>query len=773
MKFKITGIFIGVFLMSFKMYSQSVSVDQYNVSWTEKSKIASDAMPLGNGRTGALVSVLENGHVWISVRHIDAWSEAHRLLKLGDIEIEVSPNPFENTFKQELVLSDAAIYLEGDDGFTSKIWIDKNNEVIHIENHSDSKFKLNVKLHNWRDEAKLINETNLKGIPDGITESADIVVQNNEKAITWYHRNNSTKAFDWTIKSLEIPKPENLDNVLENRTFGGMIVGDKMSNTSDTTMTSKARKCNHLKIHTLNKRTETANKWLTKIQDFSSNKERLKSNWKSHVNWWENFWKSSYIHLSGFEEAKQTSAGYAYTMYLNAMAGEGEFPIIWNGSMFAPDLNEVLQRNHTGIKHFSDKDHRSWGNLMLHQNVRLPFYSMNAAGQFKYTNSFINLYMRGFELMKEHSNTVFSHEGTVIRESTTLWGVVAPGVYGVNREGLEPGQQQSKWHRTHWNAGLEVAWYLSEHYDYTLDETFAKEKFIPFASEIVKFFDLHWPHKDGKLYFSDVHVLESFRKADNPMPFVAGLQSVLNRLLNLPEHLTTASDRVYWKGLLSRVPEIPTRDRNGTKILANAEVIKSKKANVEVAELYAVFPYQIYGVGLPDLKMAQDTYKNRTTLVDDVGGKNPKWAPGYIRGGWHPESIMAAMVALTDSVQKEVVWALHRPVPEQRYPGFFMSTHDGTPDVQHSSVAATALQRMILQDVEGKIVLLPAFPSHWNCEFKLYAKENTIVEGEVVNGKIQTLKIIPEERKKDVYVGSELKTLDPKIWEDNQKTNYN
>ncbi|WP_405296854.1 DUF5703 domain-containing protein [Algibacter sp. Ld11] len=764
MKFKITSILICLCLVSIKLYSQSISVDEYNVSWTEKSKIASDAMPLGNGTTGALVSVLEDGHIWISVRHIDAWSEAHRLLKLGDVEVEVTPNPFNTTFKQELILSDGVIYLEGKDGFKSKIWIDKNNSVIHVENDSDLKFKLNIKLHNWRDEAQVINETNLKGIPGGVTESADVIIPNNTNAITWYHRNNTTKAFDWTIKALEIPKPENLDNVLENRTFGAMIVGDKMSNISDTTMTSKPRKCNHLKIYTLNKRTKTVDNWLDEIKASSSKKENIKTNWKAHASWWNTFWKSSYIHLTGFKEAKQTSAGYAYTMYLNAMAGEGEFPIIWNGSMFAPDLNEVLQRNHTGIKHFKDKDHRSWGNLMLHQNVRLPFYSMNAAGQFKYANSFINLYIRGFDLMKEHSNTVFGHEGTVIRESTTLWGVIAPGVYGVDREGLEPGQQQSRWHRTHWNAGLEVAWYLSERFDYTQNETFAKEEFIPFASEIVKFFDLHWPHKDGKLYFPDVHVLESFRDADNPMPFIAGLHSVLNSLLKLPNHLTTETDRTYWKALLTRVPEVPTRDRNGTKILANAEVIKSKKANVEVAELYSVFPYHLYGVGLPDLKMAQDTYKNRTTLVNDVGGENPKWAPGYIRGGWHPEAIMAAMVGLTDSVQKEVVWALHRPVPEQRYPGFFMSTHDGTPDVQHSSVAATALQRMILQNVENKIVLLPAFPSNWNCEFKLYAKQNTIVEGKVVNGEIKKLKITPFNRKKDVFIGQKLKTPKPEIW---------
>ena len=63
MKFKLIGILIGLCLVSTKIYSQSISVDEYNVSWTEKSEIISDAMPLGNGTTGALVSVLENDKI--------------------------------------------------------------------------------------------------------------------------------------------------------------------------------------------------------------------------------------------------------------------------------------------------------------------------------------------------------------------------------------------------------------------------------------------------------------------------------------------------------------------------------------------------------------------------------------------------------------------------------------------------------------------------------------------------------------------------------------
>ena len=185
--------------------SQNNIIDNYNVSWTKTSKIASDAMPLGNGTTGALISVLENGHIWVSVRHVDAWSEAHRLLKLGDIEISVSPNPFQNHFKQELILKQGALFLEGDAGFNAKIWIDANNSVIHMENNSKEKFKIDVKLHTWRNLDRNITETNFNGVKGGIKESADVLVENDKNALIWYHENSHTKAFEIAIDALEIP----------------------------------------------------------------------------------------------------------------------------------------------------------------------------------------------------------------------------------------------------------------------------------------------------------------------------------------------------------------------------------------------------------------------------------------------------------------------------------------------------------------------------------------------------------------------------------------
>ena len=60
------------------------------------------------------------------------------------------------------------------------------------------------------------------------------------------------------------------------------------------------------------------------------------------------------------------------------------------------------------------------------------------------------------------------------------------------------------------------------------------------------------------------------------------------------------------------------------------------------------------------------------------------------------------------------------------------------------------LQEMLLQADGRKIFLFPAWPKDQDVHFKLHAPYNTTVEASIVNGKLQSLIVIPEERKNDV-----------------------
>ena len=55
--------------------------------------------------------------------------------------------------------------------------------------------------------------------------------------------------------------------------------------------------------------------------------------------------------------------------------------------------------------------------------------------------------------------------------------------------------------------------------------------------------------------------------------------------------------------------------------------------------------------------------------------------------------------------------------------------------------------------VDDKVIFLfPAWPKNMDVHFKLHAPYNTTVEAEVKDGKMISLKVFPEERKKDVVM---------------------
>ena len=64
--------------------------------------------------------------------------------------------------------------------------------------------------------------------------------------------------------------------------------------------------------------------------------------------------------------------------------------------------------------------------------------------------------------------------------------------------------------------------------------------------------------------------------------------------------------------------------------------------------------------------------------------------------------------------------------------------------------AFTETTEMLLQEVNGKILLFPAWPRGWDVHFKLHAPGQTTVEAEWRGEKLVKLTVTPKEREKDV-----------------------
>ncbi|MGA9874914.1 MAG: hypothetical protein WBQ21_03810, partial [Solirubrobacteraceae bacterium] len=180
-------------------------------------------------------------------------------------------------------------------------------------------------------------------------------------------------------------------------------------------------------------------------------------------------------------------------------------------------------------------------------------------------------------------------------------------------------------------------------------------------------------------------------------------------------------------------PAMPLQDGR----ILPAEKFNPERSNIENPELYALWPFRLYGVGHPDPEIAVETFHQRIEK-DSIG--------------WQYDGQCAAIAGLADVAGHFLLGKVRNSNPNFRFPAMWGPNYDWLPDQDHGCNIMLTLQNMILQCVGDKIYVLPAWPKKWNVSFKLHAPKNTVVEGAYRDGKLVTLKVSPESRRKDVQV---------------------
>lgn len=424
----------------------------------------------------------------------------------------------------------------------------------------------------------------------------------------------------------------------------------------------------------------------------------------------------------GVASAGQTvTRGYVYQRFMNACAGRGGAPIKFNGSIFTVEADPSASHETAD----GDPDWRRWGSNYWFQNTRLAYWPMLAAGDFEMLVPWFRMYQRGLALSKARIEAYYGFpDAAQFPETMYWWGLPNNGDYGWNNTAPEPA---NTYIRRHWNGGLELIAVLLDRYDFTCDTAFARDTLVPLADPLLAFFDRYWPQRDaaGKLRMEPAQSLETWQTAVNPLPDVAGLHFVLPRLLALPPDVARASQRARWKRLLDELPEIPIAATGDRRVVLPAEVFSNKR-NSENPELYAVFPFRLYGVGRPEIDLARATYRAR-------GQRHNR--------GWCQDSIQAACLGLGDEAARLVASRSAQINRKYRFPAMWGPNFDWIPDQDHGNNILTTLQHMLVQDDGERLHILPAWPPHWNVSFRLHAAHRTTVEGQVRDGKLVKLHV--------------------------------
>jgi alpha-L-fucosidase 2 len=728
-----------------------------DVTWHSLGVNENDSMPIGNGTLGANVWTEANGDLVLLVSSPDAWTEMGKLVKLGRVRIRLTPNPFVGSgdFTEVLRLEDGSIEIRAGSN-TARIWVDANHPAIHVEAHTEHPAVAQVFLETWRKNQSLqeasaekagMFELGSDDYPVGF--EADTILPAAKHSIAWYHFNEKsiypTVLEQEHLSSLigKYPDP------LLHRCFGALITGTGLVSKNDRTLVSREQRDFRIDvIARMEKNAASGRAWKTQLDQSlaGANPTDLSVAWRAHQRWWQEFWNRSWIQVSGDEQAQEVSQGYAIQRYMMAASSRGELPVKFNGGMFTvghdmPDGVSSDNENH-------NPDYRAWGNCYWNQNNRLLYWPLVATGDYDLLKPWFRMYLSDLPLEKDRTELYYHHPGASYPETMYFWGVPSVHDFGWDNP---TDVIESRWQRYHIQGSLEVISEMLDYYDYTGDTAFAKNSIVPLADAVVTYYDRHWPRgADGKIRMSPTQSLETYQlTAVNPTPDIAGLRSILPRMLALPSNLITPEQTAAWTRTLHDLPALAEGrtaadgktppegkgDPQGTKILLPAHEYGPKR-NVENPELYVTFPYHLFGVGKLDLKLARDTFSARKFPQNTC---------------WGQDGTESAALGLTEVAQQAAI-AEFTNYGDERFKWFWKPAHDWIPDLDNGGSGMITLQEMLLQPNGRKLLLLPAWPDNWSADFKLHAPFETTVEGRVENGKLVRLVVTPKSRAADVVV---------------------
>lgn len=712
-----------------------------NFVWNTQSKNSSESMPCGGGDIGMNVWV-EKGDILFYVSKSGCFDENNTLLKQGRFRVRLLPNPFEEDkdFLQILCLNEGYIQINGTDS-KIYIWADVFHPIIHFEVEG-KKSEIELYYESWRTKDRQISKK-LEGqqssykwaVPKNVVTHRDSILAT-DCDLTFFHRNADYTVFDVTVNQQGLKKEsESLYNPLKGLTFGGRISGDLVFRGNQQGIyqgqnymawmfkSPKAKRNHHVQItlHTAQSSLEEWIKGLRQVEEVVN----LKKDKKASREWWKLFWQRSFIEGEGVPA--DAIRNYTLFRYMLGCNAKGEWPTKFNGGLFTFDPVNV-----TPDTPFSP-DFRKWGGgTHTAQNQRLVYWPMLKSGDFDMMKSQFDYYNRLLHTAETRSRVYWGHGGACFTEQMENFGLPNPAEYGFKRpENFDKGLEYNAWLEYEWDTVLEFCQMILETERYSGSDI---TSYIPLIDSCLEFFDQHYrqlakqrgrKELDGnnKLVLYPGSACETYKMTYNASSTIAALRKVLETYGHKPE-------------MLERIPDIPLRIVNGYKMIAPAQIWE-RVNNVETPQLYPVFPWRIYGVGKDDLEIARNTYYH-----------DPDALKFRTHIGWKQDNIWAACLGLTEEASSLMLKKMANG--PHRFPAFWGPGYDWTPDHNWGGSGMIGMQEMLLQEVDSKIYLFPAWPKEWNVHFKLHATQNTTVEVSLEDGRIVDLKVFPKSRMNDI-----------------------
>ena len=702
----------------------------YDITWTTPSSNVGDAMPIGNGNIAAMVWAEPGGDLRLRVALNDSWDENARSIGLSNFRVALSPNPFASgqPFSQTLSYLNGKVTLTAGNNpaVTVTVWVDANQPVIHIET-AGAAHSIKVSSERWRTTTQTLTTTPWSDFihvadfdntsPLTVKITADTVLTNQPNKIVFYHRNEySCWGATGTTQSVSL---SGIADPYTYRTTGAVVQGSGLvSSGAEALVSTTAATGFRVDIVALTQVAPDVNTFVNAILGtatsvWGTNISNLRA---AHEAYWSAFWNRSYLFVTGDAQAEQVTRGWLAARYLMALQGRSEGAIEFNGGAFT--LNN---------------DSKQWHDYTLF-NERFAYWSMLASGDGDLMQSYFNVMVAAIPVAKAKTQAMWGHAGLILPEHMIYGGFQSGSHYGWNRTNRAVSDIADSYTRLLYEGAPEIAVMMLDYYAYTLDQPFVTNVLLPFAKEVVIWYDKHWQRVNGKLNLQPIYSGESDRNLQGPSYEIAALKRLIGGLLALPTTLVSTSDRTYWTSMQGQLPDLPIS--NG-RIRTSQDVELGQETNNQ--NLFAIFPFRLYGNGQPDRQIGIDSYLNRRGKAPQNGSQD-----------WRHDADHAAYLGLTDEARDQTVRALTRT--KYRYLGFIDGNPDGDHSIQPLAIGKIALQAMLLHPQGSTIRLFNAWPASWNVRFKLWAPQSTSVEGVYTARSLTNLTVTPAARAADVVI---------------------
>lgn len=765
--------------------SGAVAAGDYDVVWTSPSADSGGAMPCGGHSVGVALWV-EGGGIRFYVDRSGSFDENNLMLKLGRVVVTLDPNPFAidaTDFEQRLDLHAGRITVSGRaaDGTaaTVTVWCETDRPVVHVDVDAEEPVAVSAAYQSWRFEDRVVPEPQRRscfsvlGQPDDIITRAD-EIERVEEGVLFVHRNRTDlNSFvqTATVEGLGHRLGE-LWNPQLDHAFGGVLGGDGFEPAGEGAgeyagvpyrewlLRAVPARRHRLSVALHDDRTPDRGRVVAGLRTAALAARDASDADRTARAYWAEFWARSTVEIRPDavrpdDPDWQVGRNYALFRFLLGCNAHGDYPTKFNGGLFTTDAVFTVPGHAYGV---TTPDFRIWGGgTITGQNQRLVHWPMLRSGDLDLVRPQLEFYRRALGNAELRTRELWGHAGCSFTEQleesglpiSYEWGWDSPrdhepGDHYRREPFFDPTELARPWVRYHYSTQLEMSYLALQAH---LFGGFDVRPYLPFIDASVTFFDEHYRmrHRSvtgreltvhGELVIHPSTAVETYKDATNPTDVVLGLRHVLSTLLGPLRDLIDEDAAARYQRILATVPGQPFRDLDGVRVLAPAQSW-SDIMNVELPQLYGVFPYSDYGVGRDDLQVALDTY----------------WAPEDAPGqrdhiSWHQDGIFAARLGLADEAQR--IARLKLGNGELRFPAFWGPGHDWTPDHNWGGSGMVGVQEMLLQEWDDALHVLPAWPDGLDVDFRLHARGGTVVDVSYRDGTVVRCEVSPASRAADV-----------------------